>query len=386
MYSKFAIATIAAVAFLALPFIVFFRSPQSHFDILHVDGAYWKAHLDYWFYYLAAASFSLAALHFAIGAFLTRRKPAISHACLVAFGIIAGWVACDVWLIRRGFETFAAGGNFTDLNWAARHVAYDRDGCWERPADTTSPGAPQVLFLGDSFTFGWGMLDPSRRFTRVFEDELAAQSLRRFVRNCGVPGSDTVDERKFFSRLRTDVQPRHVIVGYLVNDIRPLRTEPMPVQPSVGSGFWVRFARANPTASAIYARASAGRLGDWVVQLFRNTAAAYLDDAAFAAHLADVAGLVADIRTAGSRPVVAILPYPHFWIALDPSMRSKILDRIRAGFAHLDADIIDLTDLETALPLAMFAISGYDPHPSAEAHNLIGVALAREFLRIAPRD
>jgi hypothetical protein len=386
LYLLFAVTIAAAVVCLALPFIVFFQSPRSYFDIVHVDGAYWKAHLGYWFYYLSVVGFSITAFLFAIGAFLIRSRPVVSNASLIVAGIVAGWIACDVWLIRRGFETFAAGGNFTDLNWAVRHVAYDADGCWERPTGAGSPETPEILFLGDSFTFGWGMLDQSKRFTRVVESALAAQGQRWFVRNCGVPGSDTVDERKFFSRLRKTAERKYVVVGYLVNDIRPLRTEPMPAQPSVGSGFWVQLARANPTLSAIYARASIGQLGDWVTQLFRNTADAYLDDDALAAHVADMAGLAADIRAAGSKPVIAILPYPHFWIALDPGMRARILDRIRSGFATLDAETVDLAELETVLPLARFAINGYDPHPSAEAHDLIGTAFAREFLRIAPRD
>jgi len=90
--------------------------------------------------------------------------------------------------------------------------------------DTIKPKAPseyRILALGDSVTFGWGVVQPDifpARLQRILSAEL-----RRPVRviNAGVAGYNTVQEHTFFRMEGLSLQPDLVVLLYHPNDIEP---------------------------------------------------------------------------------------------------------------------------------------------------------------------
>jgi len=82
-------------------------------------------------------------------------------------------------------------------------------------------GVFRLALLGDSFTFGWGVEEPST-FARVIERELnqlLPNGPRVEVLNLGVPGYSSFQEVALLKDLGAKFQPDAVLVYYVENDI-----------------------------------------------------------------------------------------------------------------------------------------------------------------------
>jgi hypothetical protein len=75
----------------------------------------------------------------------------------------------------------------------------------------------RVLALGDSCTFGRGVAD-DETYTAVLESILRARGRDVAVFNVGVPGYDTLQERRLLERVGPAVRPHVILVGWLPND------------------------------------------------------------------------------------------------------------------------------------------------------------------------
>jgi hypothetical protein len=64
-------------------------------------------------------------------------------------------------------------------------VVYSSDERGTRPAGVSDPGLPQVLVLGDSVSFGWGVREESA-WPAVLEQQLAARGTHVDVTNAAV--------------------------------------------------------------------------------------------------------------------------------------------------------------------------------------------------------
>jgi hypothetical protein len=88
-------------------------------------------------------------------------------------------------------------------------------------------GVPRVLVLGDSFTFGWGVLD-DEPYPQRTEQLLRARGLDVEVINAGIPGYNTEQEAALLDELMPRFQPDQVVLGYVVNDAEPQANAPQP--------------------------------------------------------------------------------------------------------------------------------------------------------------
>ena len=103
---------------------------------------------------------------------------------------------------------------------------------WEDPLkrEVLDRDFTRILFLGDSFTFGEGLLDPSRRFTDVLETKLNESaeindSPRRFhVFNAGIPGSVPSDWHDYLKEIEPAYHPNIVIAVFFLRDGTSLPT------------------------------------------------------------------------------------------------------------------------------------------------------------------
>lgn len=77
--------------------------------------------------------------------------------------------------------------------------------------DETSLDNPAVIFLGDSFTMGWGVTD-SACFTSIMERKLGVKTL-----NAGISSFGTARESAIFKRIRRD-SCRVLVLQYCLND------------------------------------------------------------------------------------------------------------------------------------------------------------------------
>lgn len=114
-------------------------------------------------------------------------------------------------------------------NWSGQHryagfdvtYAIDASGFRKAPAQPSSGPAPrEVLFFGDSFTFGLGVNDAETFVARLNSPSPVSAAAFQFV-NCGIPGYSTDQEvllaESELSR-RTNVAALHLVVC-LANDL-----------------------------------------------------------------------------------------------------------------------------------------------------------------------
>ena len=115
------------------------------------------------------------------------------------------------------------------LGTSRKTVPYrtNADGFRDPDARRRRPGVPRVLVLGDSFTFGWGVLD-EQPYPQRTETLLRAQGLDVEVINAGIPGYNTEQEAHLLDELMPRYQPDLVVLSYVVNDAEPQANAPQP--------------------------------------------------------------------------------------------------------------------------------------------------------------
>ncbi len=83
-------------------------------------------------------------------------------------------------------------------------------------------GARRILFVGDSYTFGWGV-DQDETLDRAVASALAEPpfNLRVDAWNLGVPGYNTEQEFHLLNEVLDRYSPDLVVLGYVMNDAQP---------------------------------------------------------------------------------------------------------------------------------------------------------------------
>ena len=84
-----------------------------------------------------------------------------------------------------------------------------------------------IMFLGDSFTFGWAV-DDTNTSPYYVNKLLKRNKLNVQVINAGIPGYNTEQEYYFLIKLTVKYKPDIVVLNYVVNDAEPQHTVPMP--------------------------------------------------------------------------------------------------------------------------------------------------------------
>jgi hypothetical protein len=85
-------------------------------------------------------------------------------------------------------------------------------------APTAPQGVTRVLFVGDSFTWGWGVGEDTV-YTRLFENRLAARGASVEAINAGVPGYNTVQSLLYLKEHGFDYAPDVVVYQAMGNDL-----------------------------------------------------------------------------------------------------------------------------------------------------------------------
>ncbi|MCB1852730.1 MAG: hypothetical protein KDI83_18450 [Gammaproteobacteria bacterium] len=78
-------------------------------------------------------------------------------------------------------------------------------------------GSGPILFLGDSYLFGWGVRR-EQRITELFADELLKQTIDAPVINMAVAGSGTYQALDLLRALGLPLKPRLVVLGFFVGN------------------------------------------------------------------------------------------------------------------------------------------------------------------------
>jgi lysophospholipase L1-like esterase len=144
----------------------------------------------------------------------------------------------ELYTLRAGADVVEAiadpaGGPPLEVRYRTNADRLRHHDVWPPPED---PATPQVLFAGDSYTFGTAVGD-GVAFPHQVQRELRARGVGAFAINAGVPGYNA---RQTLARLRpllTRHTPRHVVFAFVLNDAEPPTTVPVPLADVYG-GAW----------------------------------------------------------------------------------------------------------------------------------------------------
>jgi lysophospholipase L1-like esterase len=332
--------------------------------------------LPLWRYETHTVLFAMCAAALTVLAFQGRtRLRRLSGPILCVASAFLVLAVTDALIIGFRFDTSGPNWNldFTHFRWAETFVQTNEEGFWERSLASYRTSRTDdryvIAAVGDSFTFGQGVLGARYRFTDRLQESLQARAGRRIeVLNFGLAGGDTKTETEWVRGPVASTHPDMVIVFYLSNDIAPATVFTASGLTDVPR----RWLIASPTFNYLYwflvgpfAYREAGNA------YFKNLLLAYSDDQQMDAHLRDIGELVASIRAIGARAGFVILPFPHMWSAVDRNVQQDIYRRILTTADRAGAAVLNLASLEDEIPAPEFQVNQIDGHPNEGAHARI---------------
>ncbi|MCB0328068.1 MAG: SGNH/GDSL hydrolase family protein [Bdellovibrionales bacterium] len=234
--------------------------------------------------------------------------------------------------------------------------------CGMRGEDVEIPRSPKtvrIAFLGDSFTFGWGV-EEDESFVAVTEEVLnrwlASYGYQAEVLNFGTPGYSTFQEVELFLSEDREFQPDIVVVFFIANDFGL----PFFIRGFGTDGEMVTSTHYEKTVQSSQDETLRAKRAELVNKLDPNRA---------------LRQLVQSGREEGFRTLIAFNPHPKWkesyqklWFV----RKSRQIGVIDLRDRFLEAmHTFQLKESELSLP--------DDPHPSAYKHAILGGLLAESL-------
>lgn len=250
-------------------------------------------------------------------------------------------------------------------------------------AAPVEPEKGQVLFVGDSFTFGQGV-DAADAWPSLIDFP------RDQRRNCAVSGHEVDDAQADVARLAAQYHPRLVVYGMVLNDFG-LETRDPDFASVRGAQFIddfmnfrtqnleryarrerapVRFALTwSEAARWFYRRRVLARVSRLTLDGYRRAFAGERGAAGYAC--------IRDMAQRSPRFLVVLFP---LFVSLDRYPLEDVHRAIREELARAHIEVLDLLDVFRGRDAARLIVYPTDQHPNEDAHRLAAAAV-RERLR-----
>ncbi|MCL5270934.1 MAG: SGNH/GDSL hydrolase family protein, partial [bacterium] len=285
----------------------------------------------------------------------------------------------EVYRMRPGARGFNRLAEDSPTTWTYAINAQDFRG---RTLSSKRPGVRRIIFLGDSYAFGWGLSEGQPPFPAVVERILNsdAPTTRAEVMNAAVPGYNTRQQCDLLADLIPRYRPDAVVLTYVMNDAEPMAGSlNIPIPPRLLYAH-CRLWLPERVGEILNARIFGPLLGR---PFFFTIHKSYHDFAylkGFApgspkwrdarAALADAAALC---RRRGIPLLLVILP--DFFFPFDRNYPYASIDETVRGWGRdLKIPTLDLLPDFMGTPPGRYRLA--DGHPNAPAHEKIGKAIA----------
>lgn len=299
---------------------------------------------------------------------------------MLVFLCLAGAVAlaAESYLRFVSVRTDAFGVSLPARRWFALYTRLNSLGCrdeeWSREKP---PGVRRIAFVGDSFTYGWGIERVEDRFTDRIQAKLDQRSPGAVqVMNVAKPGWGTVTQRSRIQDMIAHYQVDEVVLCHVANDIEdvlPLSETFNPTRPPEPRLF-------NPDSSCLldflYRRIWLPRVSTvsgYHAWLARGFAEPDVWQRHWAA-LADIVGLCREHHV-----TLRVVLIPFVLLQGKEFSTSQVHERLRQSFEETHTQVLDLEAALTCHDRSTLVVNRDDPHPNARAHALFAEAIWRAF-------
>lgn len=299
-------------------------------------------------------------------------------------GMVA--LAAESYLRFVAVETDAFGLSLPARRWFVLHTTLNSLGYRDKEWSTDKPpGVRRIAFVGDSFTYGWGIRNPQERFTgrlqtmfnrRHQSREPGGNSQLVEVMNASKPGWDTGAQIQPMIDLIAAYDVDEIVLCYVPNDIErllPISEDFNPILPPQPRWF-------NPDSSCLlddlYRRLYVPRVAtvrgyhDWLAEGFA-------DETIWRQHQRQLGAMMRYCREHDVTLRVVLLPFLR--TAGRKYQPERLHDSLRRFFQSNDVAVLDLLPVIAGADPSDLAVNARDAHPNERAHALFTQAIWQAF-------
>lgn len=266
-----------------------------------------------------------------------------------------------------------------DVPWNIYYTKYHNEKRYRDKdiSDRINNGKKKVFFLGDSFTYGNGIKDPSNRFSDIVADRIGKKGFEAL--NLGKGNSDTRDE--FVRLVQYGYKPDVLVLQYYFNDVEPIARSFTGSVPS-GNDLTTMFFKTSIVVAqtSFFLNFIAVNLAKFTVpfqsgDFKKRMATAYHDPNVMKQHLNDLQNIIN----------YCVLNHAKLYVLLIPDMREpsfterdcyppliKYLDKKSIPYINIYEDIKDK-------PVSDLVVSSTDAHANEAVQKIIAEKLLRSI-------
>ncbi len=279
----------------------------------------------------------------------------ISYVTLLIMGI-----GIEAYFRFAHYDTF---GRRASENWLARYWQTNSAGYRDRewlPEEWA--GKTTVAVVGDSFAAGWGVNDPSLRFSDVLGELLGDD---HYVFNLAIPGTATPHQLEALQQAPTT--PDIVILQYFLNDIDYAVMSQglqilLPEPPTALRDLYM--------VDFVYSLLVNGMDRDYWEWEYSN----YDNFVLWDIHRAQLEAFIDYTKSIDARLIVVIFPNLR-----DPVRSIPYVDRVAFIFQDRGIETLKLFDAVAEWTPDAVVVSPRDSHPNAAFHRYVGERLYTLF-------
>ena len=352
---------------------------MGHAETMWASGAYGYL-FDYLWWWLIPASLVIHTWCF-FKLTPTRRWP---RARLVIGNTLIGLsllsvvgLGAETYLRFMSVETDTFGNSLGSRRWLELYPKlnslYCRDAEWP---EQKPPGVYRIAFVGDSFTYGWGINDASDRFSDIVQRRFDGRSAGRVeVMNVAWWAWDTREELRAAHDMIEVYGVDEIVLCYLPNDIEQLlptdvydaRKPPRSVCVNTDASFLLDHLYYSIVARQTTRVQSAC---DWLWD-------GYADPGVWSRQQRTLTELIDLCRDKNVKIRVALLPFIKSWgERYDPV---KLHAQLKAFFVASGVPVVDLLPAIAEHDPDTLIVNHHDPHPNERAHTLFAEEIWRAF-------
>ena len=294
--------------------------------------------------------------------------------CLIGFVALAA----ESYLRFACVQTDSFGVSLPARRWFALHSKLNSLGCRDREwSPVKPPGVRRIAFVGDSFTYGWGIELPERRFSDRIQslfDGRAPNTVE--VMNVAKPGWDTGAQLQPIQDMIALYGVDEVVLCYVANDIEkllPTRDEFNPTRPPE-----VQFFNMDSSClmDYLYRRLYLPRIPsvknyhDWLAEGFA-------DEDIGRRHQQQLITIINHCREKDVTLHVVLLPFIR--TSGNKLQVAALHALLRKFFEANQTPVVDLYPPIAGLPADELVVNRADAHPNERAHALFAQVIWQAF-------
>lgn len=289
-------------------------------------------------------------------------------------------LAAESYLRFCAVGTDSFGLSLPARRWFALHVKLNSQECRDAEwAAEPPPGTRRIAFVGDSFTYGWGIENVADRFPDRIQAAFDRQSPGDVqILNVAKPGWDTGDQIQPVADMIADYGVDEIVLCYVFNDIEKVLPVSEAFDPTKPPEPWFFSPQSSCLLDYLYGiffvpRAATVRgYHDWVAH-------GYADEQTWRRHQEELGAIIRRCREGGVKLRAVLLPFLH--VGGTEFSAANLHAKVRKFLELNGVETLDLLPCLEGINVEELTVNRRDSHPNAKAHERFAEAIWKAFYR-----